>query len=53
LIAFEQDRHSQTGQRVLTCILLPQTDSNMNRYVSSKSMKNNVFDLIFSFSRFE
>ncbi|CAF4431030.1 unnamed protein product, partial [Rotaria sp. Silwood2] len=34
LIAFEQERHPITGQRVLTCILLPQTDPSMNRHTS-------------------
>ncbi|CAF3994819.1 unnamed protein product [Rotaria magnacalcarata] len=34
LIAFEQERHPTTGQRVLTCILLPQTDPSMNRNTS-------------------
>ncbi|CAF4722591.1 unnamed protein product, partial [Rotaria sp. Silwood1] len=34
LIAFEQERHPTTGQRVLTCILLPQTDPSMNRHTS-------------------
>lgn len=42
MIAFEQERHPTTGQRVLTCILLPQTDSSMkihreNFYASESS----------------
>ena len=35
LIAFEQERHPLTGQRILTCILLPQNDPSTNRYTSS------------------